>query len=235
MTDDDLSGTPFVWGTIILGAGASSRMARPKLLLPWGTTTVVGHLLATWKNLGAAQLAVVCASGDRDLEAELNKPGMPFSARIDNPDPGRGMFGSIQCAARWSGWNSQLTHWVIALGDQPHLHPPTLSALIRFTAKHREKICQPARRVQTGATTVLRGRHPVVLPRAAFKLVATSRCTTLREFLHAIASMSESMEVDDPGFDLDIDTAADYERAILLAERSVSSRLHRDDAGKLPS
>ncbi|MGH7953692.1 MAG: NTP transferase domain-containing protein, partial [Limisphaerales bacterium] len=29
---------------IILGAGASARMGRPKLLLPWGGTTVVGHL-----------------------------------------------------------------------------------------------------------------------------------------------------------------------------------------------
>ena len=32
-------------GVIILGAGASSRMGRPKLLLPWGDTSVIGHLI----------------------------------------------------------------------------------------------------------------------------------------------------------------------------------------------
>jgi molybdenum cofactor cytidylyltransferase len=234
MADYHLSVAPFVWGTMILGAGTSSRMGHPKLLLPWGSTSVVGHLLATWKDLGAAQLAVICASGDGDLEAELNKPGMPSSARIDNPDPGRGMFGSIQCAARWSGWNSQLTHWVIALGDQPHLHSSTLSVLIRFAAKRPEKNMSTRSRVRTGTTTALRGRHPVVLPRAAFRLLAASDCTTLREFLHANASVKELMEVDDPGFDLDIDTVADYERAILLAERSVSPGIHQGDPAKTP-
>ncbi len=50
-------------GVVILGAGASSRMGRPKLLLPWGATTIVGHLLEQWQTLGAAQIAVVRRPG----------------------------------------------------------------------------------------------------------------------------------------------------------------------------
>ena len=42
-------------GVIILGAGASSRMGRPKLLLPWGDTSVIGHLIRQWQALGAAK------------------------------------------------------------------------------------------------------------------------------------------------------------------------------------
>ena len=36
-------------GVIILAAGASERMGRPKLLLPWGKSTVLAHLLAQWR------------------------------------------------------------------------------------------------------------------------------------------------------------------------------------------
>ncbi len=47
------------FGVIILGAGASSRMGTPKLLLPWRDTTIIGHLISQWRELGAAQIAVV--------------------------------------------------------------------------------------------------------------------------------------------------------------------------------
>jgi len=36
----------FAVGVVILAAGRSARMGRPKLLLPWGGTSVLGHLLA---------------------------------------------------------------------------------------------------------------------------------------------------------------------------------------------
>ena len=65
-------------GVIILGAGASSRMGRPKLLLPWGDTTVIGHLIRQWRELGAAQIAVVHRPGRlRKLDAELDRLDFP--------------------------------------------------------------------------------------------------------------------------------------------------------------
>ena len=39
-------------GVVILGAGASARMGEPKLLLPWRGTTVIGHLISQWRELG---------------------------------------------------------------------------------------------------------------------------------------------------------------------------------------
>src|SRR5438874_1514761 len=44
--------TPIAAGVIILAAGRSRRMGRPKMLLPWGNTTVLGHLVAQWQALG---------------------------------------------------------------------------------------------------------------------------------------------------------------------------------------
>ena len=57
----------FSVGVVILAAGRSARMGRPKLLLPWGETSVLGHLIKQWQALGARQIAVVCAPGDQAI------------------------------------------------------------------------------------------------------------------------------------------------------------------------
>jgi CTP:molybdopterin cytidylyltransferase MocA len=52
------------------------------------------------------------------------------------------------------------------LGDQPHLRPGTLDELIGFAQRHPGKICQPGRGGH--------GRHPVLLPEAVFKQLAST-------------------------------------------------------------
>src|SRR5260370_30859135 len=96
-------------GTVILAAGRSRRMGQPKLLLPWGPTSVLGHLLEQWQSLGAKQIAVVVGATDRVLERELDRLNFANKNRIVNEAPERGMFSSIQCAALWPGWDAQLT------------------------------------------------------------------------------------------------------------------------------
>src|SRR6185503_3883247 len=123
---------PFAFAVVILAAGASSRMGRPKMLLPWGETTVLGCLVAQWQQTGARQITVVVAANDSGITNELDRIGFPREQRITNPDPARGMFSSIQAAARWHGWNASLTHWAIALGDQPHLASETLRVASGF-------------------------------------------------------------------------------------------------------
>jgi molybdenum cofactor cytidylyltransferase len=127
------------FGVAILAAGASSRMGRPKLLLPWGSTTILGHLLEQWRKAGAHQVAVVCSEADTALSAELHRLGATDVRRLFNPRPEEGMFSSVRCAARWNGWLPELTHWIITLGDQPQVRFETLQTLLKFGAVHREK------------------------------------------------------------------------------------------------
>ena len=183
-------------------------MGRPKLLLPWGATSVLGHLRRQWQALGPEQFAVVCAADDSAVKRELDRLGVPDLERIDNPAPERGMFSSIQCAASWAGWNSTLTHWGIALGDQPHLRLQTLRGLIDFASAHSRDICQPGYQG--------RPRHPVIVPRREFAELARSDAPDLKSFL--ASRPSAVYEVDDPGLDLDLDQPEDYERALRLAD-----------------
>ncbi len=189
-------------------------MGKPKLLLPWGRTSVLGHLIAQWQALRASQIAVVCAPADLALQAELDRLGFSAENRVSNPAPERGMFSSIQRAARWPGWKADLTHWAIVLGDQPHLQRRTLRRVLDFSATHPAKVCQPARRGH--------GRHPVLLPKPVFRQLADSKVKTLKAFLNFRPRTVALCELDDPGLDLDIDRPEDYEQAVLLVRRRQS-------------
>jgi len=191
-------------GIIILGAGASSRMGRPKLLLPWAGTTVIGRLISQWLELGAGQIAVVRRPDDAELMVELDQLDFPQAHQIINPQPERGMFSSIVCAANWTGWRTEITNWAIVLGDQPHLHIETLRSLLAFSAQNRGAICQP--------TSGGRLAHPAILPRPIFDSLKSSAAATLKDFLKLAACPGVQCEINDPGLALDMDTPEDYKR-----------------------
>lgn len=183
-------------------------MGRPKLLLPWGDGTVLGHLLELGGRLRADQIVVVHASGARELESALDGLNFPSASRVVNPDPDSDMRQSIRCAAQRPGWHSALTHWAIALGDQPHLEWATWAAVQSRAAAQPELICQPAYQGKP--------KHPVFLPRAEFRRLAENTGGTMKDFLRERAALVSLVELADPGLDLDLDTPADYERALKM-------------------
>ncbi len=199
-------------GVVILGAGASSRMGRPKLLLPWNGTTVIGHLLEQWYQLGAAQIGVVLRPQDALLAAELDRLDFPRAGRIENPQPERGMFSSILCAAVWPGWKAEIATWVLTLGDQPHLHFETLRQLLEFHSVNADAVCQ----LEFGG----HARHPVLLPRQVFEELKVSRAETLNAFLKQTRIRNARCFADDPGLALDLDTPEDYQLALVQVKDS---------------
>lgn len=183
-------------------------MGQPKMLLPWRASTVIGTIVSRWRELGSGQIAVVMRPDDSALAAELDRLKISPGNRIENPQPERGMFSSVLCAANWSSWQNEITHWAIVLGDQPHLKTETLQALLNFATQNSSAICQP----ETGGSV----RHPVVLPRAAFEELKNTQSETLKTFLAQTTTLRAFCRVDDDGLQLDMDTPEDYRR---LAER----------------
>jgi molybdenum cofactor cytidylyltransferase len=191
-------------GVAILAAGASVRMGRPKMLLNWEGTSVIGHIIALWGGqLRAAHVAVVCAPAPSAVPGELDRLGFPPKDRITNAAPERGMFSSIQTAALWPGWNTELTHFALVLGDQPHLRLETLHRLLDAVRAEPAAIHQPSFHG--------RPRHPIIFPAADFRSLAQTKCSTLRDFLSGVRRIL--IEVNDAGLDLDLDYPADYETA----------------------
>src|SRR5450631_2209352 len=98
----------------ILAAGESRRMGRPKLCLPWGKTTILGHILHRWREAGAEKIVVVHGPGETPVTLELDRLGIPPDQRIATLAPERGMMGSVVTAAHLALRDASLTHLVIA-------------------------------------------------------------------------------------------------------------------------
>ena len=67
---------------IIPAAGRSQRMGEPKLLLPWGQSTIIEHVLAVW-CASRVEAVVMVVHPDDVRPAELGRKRAPacFSPR----------------------------------------------------------------------------------------------------------------------------------------------------------
>ena len=200
--DRVLNEAPVAFGVVILAAGASTRMGTCKLLLPWGEKTILTHLLNQWRSTGAAQIAPVIDPSNQPLRTALALAGFSPSDWIGNPSPQLGMFSSLQEASRWTGWLSTLTHWIISLGDQPHIQISTLRLLLDAARKNPTRICQPALHG--------RGAHPIVLPATNFRELAQNDAANLRAYIRTHERTRLRVAVEDLGVSEDLNTPEDY-------------------------
>ena len=191
-------------------------MGPPKMLLPWRGTTVIGHLVQQWRELGVHSLAVVCNPQQEALLSELDRIGFPMSPRIFNPTPEIGMFESVKCAARWAGKDPAISHWALALGDQPQLPTTSLRDLLEFSRAHPAQVCQPGR--------LGKPKHPLFFPRSFFHEISRSTASHLKAFLEEQPVPPAVLEMTDPLFDFDLDTPEDYARLADLEKKSSHPR-----------
>ena len=102
---------------IILAAGQSKRMGQPKMLLPWGGTTVLGKVIETIQQAGIAEILVITGGAQKEVERVVAGHGLPF---LHNPDYAKEeMLASIQLGIK--GQSVQSAAALICLGDQPQV------------------------------------------------------------------------------------------------------------------
>src|SRR5687767_7060979 len=77
---------------VVPAAGASTRMGKPKLLLPWGQTTVLESTLAALQG-GGVEAVVVVLAPDGPLSRWTPPPGVRCAV---NPAPAQGMLSSVR-------------------------------------------------------------------------------------------------------------------------------------------
>jgi molybdenum cofactor cytidylyltransferase len=189
----------------ILAAGESRRMGKPKLCLPWGKTTILGHILAQWREAGAEKIVVVHGPGETPVTLELDRLGFPSDQRAATLAPERGMMGSVVTAARRALPDVSLTHLVIAPGDQPHLRTATLREILRACETAPGKIVRVVFQDKPG--------HPLALPTNVLAELSVTPSETLRDFLRLKEIAVCDLTSRDSGVLLDVDTPDDYARA----------------------
>lgn len=111
---------------LLLAAGASTRMGRPKQLLPYRGRTLLRHAAETAVASGCAPIVLVTGALHETLMAEVT--GLPIQA-IHNPDWATGMASSIR-AGLAAVQAAQPRAVLIMLSDQPLLTPEMLQQLV---------------------------------------------------------------------------------------------------------
>lgn len=197
------SGDPVheVWGrtaAVVLAAGGATRFGQPKLLLPWGETTLVGRVV---DQALAAQgvdevIVVVGCTGERVAAAVRDRPVRV----VINEAWAEGQSSSVR--AGLAALPGHVSAALFLLGDQPEVRPEVIGALVQRHRQTLAPIVVPSYRGQRG--------NPVLFDRSTFAGLSRLRGDAGgRQLIERFPQKVEWVAFDFPP-PLDIDTEEDY-------------------------
>ena len=195
---------PLVAG-LVLAAGGSRRLGRPKQLLPYEGATLLDHTVATARACEFDQLLVAVGGESEKVRGRVDLSG---TEGVVNPGFGAGCSSSI--AVAMEALDPAATVLVLMLGDQPGVVPATVRVLLAARGDAPIAVC----RYDDG-----RG-HPFAFGREAFGDLRSLHgdkavWRMLDERTDAVAEVPMAGRVP-----LDVDTWADYEAVVAASGRS---------------
>lgn len=193
---------------VVLAAGLSTRMGRPKLILPWGSTTVIGQVIATLVRAGLDDVVVVTGASRAEVEAAVREGHWEAVWTVFNPRyPLDDMLISLQVGMAALG--NKVEAALVALGDQPFIEVEIVRALLEAYRAGGKPLIVPSYHLHRG--------HPWIVDRSLWlDLLSATLGTTMRDFLHAHAQQTTYIPVESPSILRDVDTPEDYARSTIL-------------------
>jgi molybdenum cofactor cytidylyltransferase len=196
---------------VVLAAGASARMGRPKQLLPLGANTVLAQTLENVLAARVDEIVLVLGSSASAIRQQLPRYQLERFKVVVNQDYGQGMATSLR--AGLSALDPRSDAALIVLGDQPFIRPHTLNQIVEGYGRSRASIVIPSYLGDRG--------NPVLLDRSVFpEVMALEGDIGCRAIFGNHLEDILKVEVEDPGVLLDIDDQGDYDRLKQLHERS---------------
>jgi molybdenum cofactor cytidylyltransferase len=183
---------------IILAAGESKRMGKPKQLLPLGKSTLLEQAIDNLLNSSVDETIVVLGHKAEEITEKIaNKPVKV----VINPDYQQGMSTSIVAGLILVDPRSQAV--MLALGDQPLVTSHTINQLIEAFNKNRKGIAVPTYRGRRG--------HPIIFDiKYKAELFKLKGDIGGREIIQNHPKDVFMVAVDSESVISDIDTQEDY-------------------------
>jgi len=183
---------------VVTAAGSAERFGGRKLLALVEGEPLLDRTIRSLLEGGVAEVIVVVGKDGRaELERDVNALNDARVRPVENPDPSRGMFSSIQEGVATASGDALL----ILPGDMPFVRASTVQAVI---ARYREgtSIVSPRYRGKRG--------HPVAMPLSFRDEIRNTPATAnLHEVIKKHVDMRVDLDVDDPGVVRDVDVPGD--------------------------
>jgi molybdenum cofactor cytidylyltransferase len=189
---------------VILSAGESSRMGRPKALLPIDGQTFIERIVGALTETPVGRVIVVLGHNADEMKRQIVH--LPVEILI-NPDYKLGQLSSLQVAVRRLQTEPDCEGMLLHLVDHPYIDAKLVETMIeRFRA--------------SGKLIVLpryggKGGHPVIFSRRLFtELLAAPLEQGAKAVVNQHRDDTLEIESQDAGVTVDIDTPELYRQHV---------------------
>lgn len=188
-------------GVIILAAGSSSRLGKPKQLVNFGGKSLLQHVVDEASSCVFTNRLIVYGSSG---EAIISSLDLRDFTPVENPDWSEGIGSSIRIGtARAKEMNPSLKHLMFLLSDQPFL---THSIIRRLIDQHSQKKAGITASVYDSCIGV-----PVIFSQSYFKdLLALKGDQGAKKII--LEAENDLQVIDFPMGGFDIDTPDDLRK-----------------------
>ena len=191
---------------VILAAGESTRMGRDKALLPWPPQPAGGGtFLSAAIRLFSPHVDVVLVIAGKNAEVLARVVYAEGASLVENPDPARGQFSSLQTGLQ-EVLNRGRDAAIVTLVDRPPVKAETLDGLVReFERLNEHSIWAVVPEFQG------KHGHPILCGREMIEAFLRAPAgASARDIEHAHQSHIEYVPVDDALVGANVDTPEQY-------------------------
>jgi molybdenum cofactor cytidylyltransferase len=192
-----------VISAVVLAAGSSTRMGRPKLLLPLAGRPIVQHVVDTALGAPVGEIVVVLGSEPDAVRAAIEPDGrIHFTVNERSLEGGQ----STSLRAGLEAVQADADAAVILLADQPGVSPSALDAVLRVAGG---ALSPDAAAIQASYSGI--PAHPTLFLRSVWGEVVEEGDHGARNWIRAHPDRRVLVEVGGEPPE-DVDTPEDYER-----------------------
>jgi molybdenum cofactor cytidylyltransferase len=192
---------------VVLSAGESSRMGRPKALLPIDGQTFIERIVAALKQTKVGKIIVILGHNARELQSKISH--LPVEILI-NTDYKLGQLSSLQLAVRNLQPDLDCDGMLVHLVDHPYLAPALVEEMIRRFYETRKRIIVPIFHGKRG--------HPVIFSNALFdEILSAPMEEGAKAVVNAHRAETLEIETEEEGIAVDIDTPELYQQHVRRA------------------